>query len=141
MKRKTAYILIIIFFLSAISFLGGYLFTKTRGDAQPQPQKTIVQDNTPSPVPSSATTLPEDVQPDISVDEPIPFQAVPAVPDSACFTYEELADGTLRITGYDESKNMQNPYQVIIPSMIDGKPVSTLGTQSIQAHKLIELVI
>lgn len=26
-----------------------------------------------------------------------------------CFTYEELPDGTLRITGYDEEKNMKIP--------------------------------
>ncbi len=49
------------------------------------------------------------------------------VTNSECFTYEELPDGTLRISGYDESKNTQNPYQITIPSYIDGKPVSTLG--------------
>ena len=67
--------------------------------------------------------------------------AVPAVPDPACFTYEELEDGTLRITGYDEDKNTGNPYQVIIPSELGGKPVSTLGTRSIHANDLVELVI
>lgn len=47
--------------------------------------------------------------------------------DIKCFTYEELPDGTLRITGYDESLNTENPYQVTIPASIDGKPVSVLG--------------
>lgn len=61
-------------------------------------------------------------------DEEESIKAIPAVPDLECFTYEELADGTLRLTGYDESKNTQNPYQVILPSSIDGKRVSTLGT-------------
>ena len=46
-----------------------------------------------------------------------------------CFTYEELPDVTLRITGYSEEKNIQNPYQVVIPSTIDGKQVSTLGRE------------
>lgn len=61
-----------------------------------------------------------------------------------CFTYEELPDGTLRITGYDEEKNTQNPYQVIIPAMIDGKPVSTLGKECLgkpYAGNLLELTI
>lgn len=43
------------------------------------------------------------------------------------FAYEELADGTLRIIGYDESQNTQNPYQVVIPAIIDGKKVSVIG--------------
>lgn len=68
-------------------------------------------------------------------------QEDPAVPDPAYFTYEELADGTLRITGYDGYIDTGNPYQVIIPSTLDGKPVSTLGTHSIEAHNLVELVI
>lgn len=60
-----------------------------------------------------------------------------------CFTYEELPDGTLRITGYDE-KNTQNPYQVIIPSVIDGKRVSTLGKECLgapYAGHLVELTV
>lgn len=62
----------------------------------------------------------------------------------SCFTYEELPDGTLRITGYDEEKNMQNPYQVTIPSTIDGKQVSTLGKECLGASyagNLLELTI
>ena len=47
--------------------------------------------------------------------------------NTECFSYEELPDGTLRITGYSEEKSTQNPYQVTIPSMIDGKQVSTIG--------------
>ncbi|MDE5891832.1 MAG: hypothetical protein K2H45_02795, partial [Acetatifactor sp.] len=148
MKRKTIFILVMTFYLFVILLMAG--FPLIRGRIQSPP----AQDNTPSPVlsnddilsedaqtDSSATTMSEDIQPDVPEDDPIPFQAVPVVPDSACFTYEELADGTLRITEYDESKNTQNPYQVIIPSMIDGKPVSTMGTGAIQAHHLIELVI
>lgn len=63
---------------------------------------------------------------------------------AACFTYEELADGTLRITSYDEEKNKMNPYQVIIPSVIDGKQVSTLGKECLgtpYAGDLLELTI
>ncbi len=65
--------------------------------------------------------------------------------DTACFAYEELPDGTLRITGYDEGKNTQNPYQVMIPSVIDGKRVSTLGKECLgvpySAGKLVELTV
>ena len=79
-------------------------------------------------------------------DEEESIKAIPAVPDPACFTYEELADGTLRLTGYDESKNTQNPYQVILPSSIDGKRVSTLGTGCLAcsdqySNHLLELTI
>ena len=61
-----------------------------------------------------------------------------------CFTYEELPDGTLRITGYDEEKNTQNPYQVTVPSVIDGKRVSTLGKECLgkpYADHLLELTV
>lgn len=61
-----------------------------------------------------------------------------------CFTYEELPDGTLLITGYDEEKNTQNPYQVIIPSVIDGKRVSALGKECLgapYAGHLVELTV
>ncbi len=61
-----------------------------------------------------------------------------------CFTYEELPDGTVRITGYDEGKNTQNPYQVIIPPTIEGKQVSTLGRECLgapYAENLLELTI
>ncbi len=65
--------------------------------------------------------------------------------DLACFSYEELPDGTLRITGYDEEKNTENPYQVTIPSMIDGKRVSTVGKECLgmtySAGKLLELTV
>ena len=154
MKRKTIFILVMTLYLFVLLLMAGFPLIRSRKHALPEPQENTAQSNTPSPVSSSdniptedmqtdssTNTLPVDVQSDVSDDEPIPFQAVPAVPDSACFTYEELADGTLRITEYDESKNTQNPYQVIIPSMIDGKPVSTLGTGVIQAQHLIELVI
>lgn len=141
MKRKILCILIWVFSLHIIFYIMKFLFVRDRIHTIPEPQEILVQNDTPSPVPSSDNIPPEDTQTDISADTPAPFSAVPTVPDSACFTYEELADGTLRITGYDESKNTQNPYQVIIPSMIDGKPVTTLGTQSIQGHNLIELVI
>ena len=68
--------------------------------------------------------------------------AIPAIPDEECFTYEELPDGTLRITSYDESKNTQNPYQVIIPAYLDGKPVSTLGEDCLtHTDHLLELTI
>lgn len=63
---------------------------------------------------------------------------------AACFTYEELPDGTLRITGYEEEKNTQNPYQVIIPSVIDGKRVSTLGKECLGTSytgDLVELTV
>ncbi len=64
---------------------------------------------------------------------------------TACFTYEELPDGTLRITGYNEEKNTQNPYQVVIPSVIDGKRVSTLGKECLgvpySAGNLLELTV
>ena len=63
---------------------------------------------------------------------------------AACFTYEELSDGTLRITGYDEDKNTQNPYQVTIPSVIDGKRVSILGKECLgapYAGHLVELTV
>ena len=65
------------------------------------------------------------------------------VTNSECFIYEELPDGTLRITGYDESKNTQNPYQITIPSYIDGKPVSTLGEGCLNScgYELTELTI
>ena len=154
MKRKTIFILVMTLYLFVLLLMAGFPLIRSRKHALPEPQENTAQSNTPSPVSSSdniptedmqtdssAATLPEDVQPDVPEDEPIPFQAIPAIPDSACFTYEELADGTLRITEYDESKNSQNPYQVIIPSMIDGKPVSTLGPGVIQAQHLIELVI
>ena len=49
--------------------------------------------------------------------------------EASYFTYEELPDGTLRITDYDEEKNTQNPYQVVIPSVIHGKRVSTIGKE------------
>lgn len=64
--------------------------------------------------------------------------------NAACFTYEELPDGTLRITGYEEEKNTQNPYQVIIPSVIDGKRVSTLGKECLGTSytgDLVELTV
>ena len=64
--------------------------------------------------------------------------------NNSCFTYEELPDGTLRITDYDEEKNTQNPYQVVIPSTIDGKQVSTLGKGCMStsyAGSLLELTI
>lgn len=66
------------------------------------------------------------------------------ITDAACFSYEELPDGTLRITGYDEEKNTQNPYQVVIPAAIDGKQVSVLGKECLgtdYAGKLLELTI
>ncbi len=141
MNRKILCILVMTFSLFAISLMAGFLFVKNRKDVISNPQETIVQNDTPSSVPTSDNIPPEETQTEIPEDTPTPFQPVPTVPDSACFTYEELADGTLRITGYDESKNTENPYQIIIPSMIDGKSVSTLGTQSIRAYNLIELVI
>ena len=65
--------------------------------------------------------------------------------DMDCFSYEELPDGTLRITGYDEGKNTKNPYQVTIPSMIGGKRVSTVGKESLgvpySAGNLLELTV
>lgn len=141
MKRNTLCILVWVFSLPIIFFMVKFLLVRGRTPAIPEPQEILVQNDTPSPVPSSDNIPPEDTQADISADTPAPFSAVPTVPDSACFTYEELGDGTLRITEYDENKNTRNPYQVIIPSTLDGKPVSTLGTQSIQAHNLMELVI
>lgn len=68
----------------------------------------------------------------------------PTTTDAACFSYEELPDGTLRITGYDEEKNIQNPYQVVIPAAIDGKQVSVLGKECLgtdYAGNLLELTI
>lgn len=68
----------------------------------------------------------------------------PAQTDAVCFTYEELSDGTLRIVDYDETKNTQNPYQVTIPSTIDGKPVSTLGEECLGkdfTFDLLELTV
>ena len=141
MKRKTLCILIMAFSLLIILLIAGFLFVRDRTHTIPGPQEILAQNDTPSPVPSSDNIPPEETQTDVPEDTPAPFQAIPSIPDPTCFTYEELADGTLRITGYDESKNTENPYQVIIPSTLDGKPVCTLGTQSIQAHKLIELVI
>ena len=51
----------------------------------------------------------------------------------------------MRITGYSEEKNTQNPYQVTIPSMIDGKQVSTIGKGCLgipdSAGKLLELTV
>lgn len=129
------------FFLLIILLMVGFLFANSRRNVIPHPQAPLAQSDTPSSVPTSDNIPPEDTQTDVPENTPAPFSAVPTVPDSACFTYEELADGTLRITGYDENQNMGNPYQVIIPSTLNGKPVSTLGTQSIQAHHLIELVI
>ena len=65
--------------------------------------------------------------------------------NTECFSYEELPDGTLRITGYSEEKSTQNPYQVTIPSMIDGKQVSTIGKGCLgipdSAGKLLELTV
>lgn len=141
MKRKTLRILVMSLSLLTIFLMAGFLFVRGRTHAIPEPQEILSQSDTSSSVPTSDNIPPEDTQTDVPQNTPAPFQAVPTVPDSACFTYEELADGTLRITGYDESKNTENPYQVIIPSTLGGKPVSTLGTQSIQAHNLIELVI
>lgn len=68
----------------------------------------------------------------------------PTTTDAVCFSYEELPDGTLRITGYDEEKNTQNPYQVVIPAVIDGKQVSVLGKECLgtdYAGNLLELTI
>lgn len=140
-KRKTVCILAMAFFLLIIFLIAGFRLVGGRTPAIPEPQEILVQSDTPSSVPSSDNIPSEDTQTDVPTGTPAPFSAVPTVPDSACFTYEELADGTLRITEYDEDKNTGNPYQVIIPSTLDGKPVSTLGTQSIQAYDLIELVI
>lgn len=140
-KRKTLCILVMAFSLLIIFLIAGFLLVRGGTPAIPEPQEILVQNDTQSSVPSGDNIPPEDTQADVPEDTPAPFQAVPTVPDSACFTYEELADGTLRITEYDESKNTRNPYQVIIPSTLDGKPVSTLGNQSIQADDLIELVI
>lgn len=131
MKRKTAYTLLILFFILALSSYSGYLYVKNR-------RLPTTKSSTVSPTDSLPS---ENTQPEITANTPAPFSAVPAVPDPACFTYEELADGTLRITGYDEEKNTQNPYQVIIPSMINGKPVSTLGTQSIATRRILELIV
>lgn len=66
--------------------------------------------------------------------------------DVECFAYEELADGTLRITGYDERVNMGNTYQVTVPAFIDGKAVSVLGEGCLGSEEsytwdLIELTI
>lgn len=72
------------------------------------------------------------------------FKENETVTNPDCFSYEELSDGTLRITGYDEEKNTRNPYQVVIPSTIDGKQVSTLGKECLgapYAGKLLELTI
>lgn len=71
-------------------------------------------------------------------------EAVSAKGSDFCFTYEELPDGTLRITGYDEEKNTQNPYQVVIPSTINGKQVSVLGKGCMStsyAGSLLELTV
>lgn len=152
MKRKISYTLLIISSLLVLSPLCGYLLTENREHPISKSPKTPAAEGiavTVIPVnglPQEDTQLPKDAlpadtPPEVPEDEPLPFSAVPAVPDPACFTYEELADGTLRITGYDEGKNILNPYQVIIPSAIDGKPVSTLGSQSIGAHKILELII
>ncbi|MDE7224844.1 MAG: hypothetical protein K2O34_13840 [Acetatifactor sp.] len=141
MNRKTACILIAILSLSLICSVGGYLFIQVREHTVQTPQNVLVQNDTQSTVPSSDSILPEAAWPDVTGDESVPFRAAPSIPDTACFTYEELTDGTLRITGYDENKNTENPYQVIIPSTINEKMVSTLGTGAISADNLVELVI
>ena len=69
---------------------------------------------------------------------------LPLTGETDCFSYEELPDGTLRITGYDEEKNTQDPYRVVIPSMIDGRRVSTLGRECLgapYAGDLLELTV
>lgn len=171
MRRRTAFTLLILFFLLMLSSLGGYLFLKNRTVPAPTDDGVTAVFPTDSPSPEyspTETATPEDGQPENALPDNTPLKntlpeepanhpvpspavsadssvsadsAVPAVPDPVCFTYEELADGTLRITGYDEEQNTQNPYRVIIPSAIDGKPVSTLGTQSIAAREMVELIV
>lgn len=162
MRRRTAFTLLILLSLLMLSSLGGYLFLKNRTVPAPTDDggAAVFPADSPTPeYPPAETATPEDKQPVNALPDntspqntpreepaghPTPSPAVsaaPAVPDLVCFTYEELADGTLRITGYDEEQNTQNPYQVIIPSTIDGKAVSTLGTQSIAAYEMVELII
>lgn len=91
---------------------------------------------------SGKEEMPSQPTADIFEEEEVLLPAIPAIPDEECFTYEELSDGTLRITGYDESKNTENPYQVIIPAYLDGKPVSTLGEDCLTHNDhLLELTI
>lgn len=91
---------------------------------------------------SGKEEMPSQPTADIFEEEEVLLPAILAIPDEECFTYEELSDGTLRITGYDESKNTENPYQVIIPAYLDGKPVSTLGEDCLTHNDhLLELTI
>lgn len=135
-------------FFESFANMDGEIIRKSFEKVVPTESETLMKEpelsvcnDTPSPVPSGGNIPLEGTQMDVSVNTPAPFQAVPAIPDAACFTYEELEDGTLRITGYDGYKDTGNPYQVIIPATLDGKPVSTLGSGSMQACNLIELVI
>ena len=92
----------------------------------------------------SADILPETAKE--TAEESMVLEEAQGSTDAACFTYEELSDGTLRITGYDESLNTQNPCHVTIPASIDGKPVSVLGknclgTEDSFTYHLTELTI
>ena len=75
----------------------------------------------------------EEQEEELESSLPEATDSAPVKGSFSCFTYEKLPDGTLRITGYDEEKNTQNPYQVTIPSTIDGKQVSTLGKECLGA--------
>lgn len=120
-KRILAGVLLILFFLSALTGCG-------RNSAEQSLPSKETSFNNEISFPEE-TAFPEEKQ---------------AAGNGNYFTYEELPDGTLRITGYDEEKNTQNPYQVTIPSMIDGKQVSALGRGCLgmpYAGNLLELTI
>lgn len=122
-----------------LSSLGGYLFLKYRTVPAPTDDggAAVFPADSPTPEypPAETATLkdgqPENALPDNTplkntppeepANEPTPspadsaVSAAPAVPDPVCFTYEKLADGTLRITGYDEEKIRRIPIRSLSP--------------------------
>lgn len=117
MKRKILPCVFLIASLLILTFSADKSYITDKDCSFPILRTTVgtIEEN-PDILPESAADMKESFLPKVSADT-----------DAKCFTYEELPDGTLRITGYVESLNTSNPYQVTIPAFLDGKPVSTLG--------------
>ena len=63
------------------------------------------------------------------------FKIVYCSTTSGVYTYNDLSDGTINLVGY--TGNVQN---VIIPSTIDGKQISTIGLNAFKNNSSVKTI-
>ena len=139
MRQNRTVIIAILSFLIVLGIAGSLVIYNWKIKRKETPDNTIKTENERSA--QQETDLQEA---DLTAQLADAIEDLAPKGNTDCFTYEELPDGTLRITGYSEEKNIQNPYQVVIPSTIDGKQVSTLGRECLgmpYAGSLLELTV